>query len=182
MPRVLLIRHAAPVLPTPGSDEYTRPLTEIGLQQASSLAEDLRDLEIDAVYSSPYLRAIQTVRPLAAARGLRVEPVEDLREHRLSVEPIDHWRETLERAWVDFDFTSSGGDPMRVTQARVWAALEATVARHARGTIAIGGHGTAFSLVLHRIDPRVDAAFHLAMPMPAVYTLEFDGAWRILDS
>jgi 2,3-bisphosphoglycerate-dependent phosphoglycerate mutase len=181
MLRVLLVRHATPVLPDVWSDEYTRPLTETGLQQASSLEEECHHLELDAVYSSPYLRAIQTVQPLAAARGLTVRPVEDLREHRLSAEPIDHWREVLERAWSDLDFAPPSGETMRVTQTRAWNALEKLCADHASGTIAIGGHGTAFSLLLHKIDPRVNAVFHLAMPMPAVYTLEFDGTWRIAN-
>lgn len=181
MLRVLLVRHAPPVFPTIGSDEYTRPLTEAGLEQARSLAHELEDVPIDAVYSSPYLRAIQTVQPLAEARGLNVQAVEDLREHRLSPEPIDDWRTTLERAWLDFDFLLHGGEALRVTQARAWTALESIAARHPSGTIAIGGHGTAMSLLLHRLEPRVDAVFHLAMPMPAVYTVEFDSAWRIIS-
>jgi 2,3-bisphosphoglycerate-dependent phosphoglycerate mutase len=181
MLRVLLVRHATPVLPNAWSDEYTRPLTETGLQQASRLEQEYHHLELDAVYSSPYLRALQTVHPLADARGLTVQAVEDFREHRLSAEPIDHWREVLERAWTDLDFALPGGETMRDTQTRAWNALEDVCANHSSGTIAIGGHGTAFSLLLHRIDPRVNCAFHLAMPMPTVYSLEYDSAWRIAD-
>jgi 2,3-bisphosphoglycerate-dependent phosphoglycerate mutase len=182
MLRVVLVRHATPILPNVWSDEYTRPLNETGFLQASKLADELRNLELNAVYSSPYLRAIQTVQALANARGLTLQSVKDLREHRLSPEPMDDWRETLERAWADFDFVLPGGESMRTTQTRIWSALEDLTARHSSGVIAIGGHGTAFSLLLHQIDPRINAAFHLAMPMPAVYTLEFNGAWRIVSS
>lgn len=183
MLRVLLIRHATPVPPAHHSDEYTRPLTDLGLQQAETLARELEAVQLDAVYSSPYLRAMQTVQPLAAARGLSVQPVEDLREHRLSSESINHWRDTLEQAWLDFDFLPYTGESMRETQTRAWAALESLAGKHSSGTsestIALGGHGTAFSLLLHKLEPRVNAVFHLAMPMPAVYALEFDDTWRI---
>jgi 8-oxo-dGTP diphosphatase len=79
--RILLIRHAKS-----GSrerwegDDRLRPLTRSGWRQAEALVEKLRDEPIERILSSPYLRCIQTVEPLAAARGLRVEPTDDLAE------------------------------------------------------------------------------------------------------
>jgi broad specificity phosphatase PhoE len=44
--------------------------------------------------------------------------------------------------------------------------------------ILLAGHGTIISLVLHQVDPIVDLDFHLAMPNPAIYELEFSkGRW-----
>lgn len=57
-----------------------RPLTAKGEAQAEALVELLAGYEIDRVLSSPYLRCTQTVAPLAAARGLAVEPCDDLAE------------------------------------------------------------------------------------------------------
>ena len=46
------------------------PLNEVGLAQAESLALQLAGDRLDAVYSSPLIRARMTATPLAAARGL----------------------------------------------------------------------------------------------------------------
>ncbi len=183
MLKILLVRHAEPVLPgAPGFDEFSRPLSESGARDASALASAYGALEFDAVYSSPMLRAMQTVQGFAEARGLEVVPVHDFYEHMLSPQPIPNWREVLEQAWTDFDFALPGTQTMRETQARGFTALEKLAQDHSSGTIVIGGHGTIFSLILNKIEPRVDCAFHLAMPMPAVYTLEYEnGYWEIVS-
>ncbi len=180
---VLLVRHAEPVLPgTIGFDEFSRPLTEKGARDASALAKAYGFLELDAVYSSSMRRAVQTVEGFAEARGLEVVPMPEFQEHLLSPEPISNWREVLEQAWNDFDFALPGAETMRGTQARGFEALNLLAKQHSKGTIVIGGHGTIFSLILNKIEPRVDCAFHLSMPMPAVYTLKFDGwTWEIIS-
>lgn len=50
-----------------------RPLTEEGRRQAEGLVVLLAHAEIDRLVSSPYVRCVQTLEPLAAARGLKVE-------------------------------------------------------------------------------------------------------------
>ncbi len=57
-----------------------RPISPRGEVQAGALVKLLAGFEIDRVLSSPYLRCTQTVAPLAAARGLAVEPCDDLAE------------------------------------------------------------------------------------------------------
>jgi 2,3-bisphosphoglycerate-dependent phosphoglycerate mutase len=176
----LLIRHAEPVLPAPGLTEYDRPLTERGRAAAEVLAETLADLAIDAIYASPYPRAIQTVEPLARRRGLAVSAIEDLRERLLSPESLSDWRNHLERAWRDPDYAPPGGETGRVARARVQAVLDDVRARHPRGTVALASHGNLIALALSGITTGIDFAFWDAMPMPAVYRLEHDGTtWRL---
>jgi 2,3-bisphosphoglycerate-dependent phosphoglycerate mutase len=179
---VLLVRHATPVFPgSSGLDDYQRPLSPDGMRAVHSLADGLEQLSIDAVYSSPYARAIQTVQPFAQSRSLEVQTIPDFREHALAGELLPNWRESLEIAWKDFDHRFVGGETMRETQARGWNALERILLEHPNGTVAIGGHGTIFSLILNTIEPRVDCGFHLAMPMPAVYTMTHDEKWELIS-
>lgn len=78
---VLLVRHAkAGDRDKWDAPDDVRPLTAKGEAQAQALVEQLAGYEIDRVLSSPYLRCTQTVAPLAAARGLAVEPCDDLAE------------------------------------------------------------------------------------------------------
>ncbi len=55
-----------------GDDDTQRPLTKPGRRQAAALAERLAGEPITGLWSSPYLRCVQTIEPLAAARGLDI--------------------------------------------------------------------------------------------------------------
>jgi phosphohistidine phosphatase SixA len=61
-------------------DDSLRPLDERGRRQAEALVELLRPLGIGRVVSSPYVRCVDTVEPLAAALGLVVEKDDRLAE------------------------------------------------------------------------------------------------------
>jgi len=80
---VLLVRHASA-----GNreewphDDRERPLDERGRRQALELVERLRDYRIEAICSSPARRCVETVEPLARARGLEVELRAELGEDR----------------------------------------------------------------------------------------------------
>ena len=73
MPAFLFIRHAKA-----GSrshweqDDRIRPLSKSGIKQAEALVSVLATYPISAVFSSPYVRCVQTVEPLARARRLRI--------------------------------------------------------------------------------------------------------------
>jgi Histidine phosphatase superfamily (branch 1) len=54
-------------------DDRLRPLDERGRRQAAELAELLGSLGIRRIVSSPYVRCVETVEPLAAALGLELE-------------------------------------------------------------------------------------------------------------
>lgn len=53
--------------------DQDRPLTATGLKQAKAVSNRLARYQPDRVISSPSLRCIETVAPLAALRGLPVE-------------------------------------------------------------------------------------------------------------
>lgn len=79
--RALLIRHAK----AGDRDRWTaadhlRPLTKPGLRQSQALVEQLAGYRIERVLSSPYVRCVQSVEPLAAARGLDIEETDALAE------------------------------------------------------------------------------------------------------
>jgi len=53
--------------------DFHRPLDARGRRQAAELVELLRPFKVRRVLSSPYVRCIETVEPLAAALDLPVE-------------------------------------------------------------------------------------------------------------
>lgn len=56
------------------------PLDAVGVAQAALLLDELTDEHLDAIYSSPLQRAIQTVRPIADAHGLEIRVRSGMRE------------------------------------------------------------------------------------------------------
>jgi 2,3-bisphosphoglycerate-dependent phosphoglycerate mutase len=180
---VLLVRHAEPVeVGTPGTTDDERPLTDAGSAAAEELAEELEDFHVTAVYSSPYARAVRTVTPLAERRNLRVHLIDDLRERRLSPDPVPDWREALKHAWTDADYALPGGESGRSAQRRAVATLDLVRSRHPDGgRVVLGSHGNLISLILQALEPDVGFDFHLSMPTPAVYRLNHDGLrWRVV--
>jgi len=67
---VIVVRHAKAA---PGGPDTARPLTDSGREAALMLGELLAERELDAVVSSPLLRARETAEAIAAAAGLEVE-------------------------------------------------------------------------------------------------------------
>jgi len=78
---VLLVRHAeAGDRDTWNGPDDLRPLTAEGDVEAQGLVAALAAFDVTRVLSSPYIRCSQTIAPLAAARGLAVEPCDNLAE------------------------------------------------------------------------------------------------------
>ncbi|MGA0560596.1 histidine phosphatase family protein [Larkinella sp. VNQ87] len=68
---VYLVRHAEKV--QTDSTDSNPPLAPAGVVRAQHLAERLASVEFDAVYSTPFQRNINTVKPLADARSLTIQ-------------------------------------------------------------------------------------------------------------
>lgn len=85
--RLLLVRHAqAGESASWAGDDSLRPLDERGRRQALGLVDALSRFEVERILSSPARRCLQTVEPLAAARGLDVEVRPELGEELQATE------------------------------------------------------------------------------------------------
>lgn len=89
-----------------GPDE-ARPLSGEGRRQTAHLTEQLVGVGVVRVLSSPYARCVQTVEPLAARLGLRVEPVDVLAEGSRSRD-VRHYVEHLAAAGAELALCSHG--------------------------------------------------------------------------
>ncbi len=80
--QVLLIRHGQSA--NNAQAEHLRvpdpALTELGIQQAAATAAWLAEISVDHLYCSPFLRALETARPIALTKNLAVRVRADLFE------------------------------------------------------------------------------------------------------
>ena len=174
MARALLVRHCESSGQAPDA-----PLTPRGNDQAEALAAFLAQHPITRVVSSPYLRARQSIGPLARKLGLEVELDARLAERRLSPSPIDGWREVVKRAFEDPDYRVPGGESAGETLARGLAAIRPVLEAPGDGLVAIASHGQLLSLVLHSIDPRFGYAGWESLSNPDVHRVETDSTGRL---
>ena len=137
------IRHAEPDFFEP--DNYKRKLTVSGEIQAQRLSEIFNDINVDGVYSSPYLRAIKTVEPIAKSKSLNVQLLDQFRERKSS-----DYRVSKEKflgygkhQWDDFDFKLCGGESLNDVKNRYNTGVRIIINQHAQSQnciFAVGCH------------------------------------------
>ncbi len=137
------IRHAEPDFSEP--DNYKRKLTVSEEIQAQRLSEIFNDINVDGVYSSPYLRAIKTVEPIAKSKSLNVQLLDQFRERKSS-----DYRVSKEKflgygkhQWDDFDFKLCGGESLNDVKNRYNTGVRIIINQHAQSQnciFAVGCH------------------------------------------
>jgi 8-oxo-dGTP diphosphatase len=94
-----LVRHAkAGERRTWDGDDMERPLSTKGWKQSHDLAARLVSLDVTSLVSSPFVRCVQTLEPLAALAGLEVGVDERLREGEPFEGALDLMDELPDRA------------------------------------------------------------------------------------
>jgi 8-oxo-dGTP diphosphatase len=91
---IYLVRHAEAGDRTDRADDHLRPLSGAGRYQARSLAAAFESVDVVDILSSPYLRCVETLEPLAGRRDRTVERTHVLAEGA----PIDAVLRLLEQA------------------------------------------------------------------------------------
>jgi 2,3-bisphosphoglycerate-dependent phosphoglycerate mutase len=142
MTTLILVRHAQSA-PDPAQPERDWPLSEVGREQAADLAPVLKELGVDVLTSSPFVRAVATLQPYADAAGLPIAIDEDLRERALGgwLAATAEVEEAIRNMHADLDFKLDGGETGRACLARFEAALARLVAANPGRTIAAAAHG-----------------------------------------
>jgi len=170
--KIYLIRHAESS-PSKETPESQWPLSEKGRGQAEDLVSQLKNINIDLAFSSPYPRAIDTIQPLATNRNLTVKTIDEFRERKLSEGMIDNWLEELEQTWKDFDYKLPRGESSNECQKRFYDALKIVTDKYKGKNIAIASHGNAIALFLNRISSSFTFDDWKQMGNPDVYEVNY---------
>jgi len=148
---IYFVRHAEPDYSV--HDDATRPLTPKGELAAIAVAGYFEDKEIDAVLSSPYKRAVDTIKPFAINSNLEVKLVYDFRERKIDSCWIEDFKGFTQRQWSDFNYKLSDGESLSEVQTRNVAALTEMLDEFAGKNVIIGSHGTALSTIINHFNP-----------------------------
>jgi broad specificity phosphatase PhoE len=140
--RLYFARHGqseANVLRVISNRGLVHPLTELGREQATQLAQTLLAVPISKIYSSPLLRAQQTAKIVAATLKLPVEIADALREPDCGIaegrSDESAWAEHRQAwiAWLDeqrYDYRIEGGESFNDLRARFVPFIDRLLAEH----------------------------------------------------
>ena len=150
---LLLVRHALPgrVDNSPTGEVANPALSDLGRRQAEALADWLVGLwpggppaeRVDAVYSSPLVRALETASPLADRLGCPVVVEDGLAEYdaeELVYIPVEELRAARDPRWFELVSDEAILDTADF-QARVVATVEALVDTHPGQRLVLSCHG-----------------------------------------
>lgn len=150
MTLVYFVRHAMPNLNN--HDDLTRELSAEGLKDRKLVTEFLWDKEIDAIFSSPYKRAVDTIKEFADAKRMEIAFMNDFRERKVGNAWIDDFNDFCKKQWENFDFKLPDGESLYEVQKRNVNALKQIVENYKGKNIVIGSHGTALSTIINSFD------------------------------
>ena len=149
MTKLVLIRHATNDWVRKGLLAGWTPgvhLNEEGRTQAQALGERLAESQLDAVYSSPLERALETAQAVAAPHGLEVQTHEGIGEVQYGEWNGRSLRELVRKPlWRSVQIYPSGtrfpsGETIGEMQARVVGALDEIRSAHPQGIVVAVAH------------------------------------------
>jgi 2,3-bisphosphoglycerate-dependent phosphoglycerate mutase len=167
---IYLVRHCKA-----DGQEPDAPLTEEGRQQANRLAELLYAREIDCILSSPFVRTIDSITPLAKMLQRNVVTDERLAERILCGGNRPNWREMLRNTFDDLELCYEGGESSGAAMNRAMAVI-GEVRDGLHSNIVITTHGNLMALLLKACGAHFGFEEWEALSNPDVYRLQFDGS------
>ena len=134
-------------------------ISEIGARQLEYLKERFKDINLDAVYSSPLIRAQKTAEAVAYGKGLNIITRKNLAELHGGVVEGKPFVQAfnaipgLADAWNNHpqDFAPEGGEAMRDAYVRIYDEVLALARQNRDKTIAAATHGGVLRCLMCRV-------------------------------
>jgi 2,3-bisphosphoglycerate-dependent phosphoglycerate mutase len=163
--KIYIVRHCSAQ-----GQQAKAKLTEEGLNQAEKLVDFFNEIKINRIISSPYLRAIQSIKPLSKQQEIDIEIEDRLAERVLCGEDLPDWQSKLELSFSDLDVKLVGGESSREAMSRIVNVVEAIFQSEFESTIIVT-HGNLMSLLLHHVDQNFGFREWRHLSNPDVYLI-----------
>ena len=180
--QIWFVRHAESEINVPGSPRpvpdggVTYPLTRKGVEQAKALAEATADVPIVAIYTSTYLRAVQTADAVAFRHDLTLSLAPEAVEVDLGIKPgsTEDSRAVyveLARKWTldkDLEARHGEGESFADVQRRFLPFVREVMNRHGQdsGVVVIVAHAATLGFMVPVLANNVPADYAVLHPLP----------------
>ncbi|TDL38291.1 MULTISPECIES: histidine phosphatase family protein [Staphylococcaceae] len=170
---IYLVRHAEST--KSDLDERNRGLTLKGVEDVNKVTQYFENINVSKVYSSPYKRAIDTVKPLSINKGLDVSLVEDLKECVFSNHTLQDSEvyPLVEKLFDDKKYKEQG-ESLEEVQIRGISIIQ-KILKENHEAVVIGTHGVIMTAILNYFDNKYDYKFLRSTSKPDIYEMVFDG-------
>ena len=156
MTTIYLIRHSKPmkVNNTFNSDslQIQNEKSSLSIEGEQLAQEKLNKKEfnnIDVLFSSNFVRTIQTAKYLAAKNNLEINIISDLGERRFGINSWDELPESFERKqFLDENYKLGNGESQKDVRTRMYTIIMNIINKYPNKRIAIVSHATAISYLL----------------------------------
>lgn len=146
MKKIYVVRHCEAV-----GQAYNSPLTDNGYEQAEDLSNYFSSITIDRIIASPYIRAIDSIQPLAQRLNLSIETDNRLIERILSTTSLSDWSEKLKDTFEKPELKFKGGESSKEAMQRIIEVVEEILDGNDKNTIIVT-HGNLMSLLFNYYD------------------------------
>ena len=198
---VYLIRHSKPLKV---NNEFNNDDLQIQNEKSSlsiegeNIAkEKLNNKEfdnIDILFSSNYVRAIQTAKYLSAKNNIEINIISDLGERKFGINSWNELPENFEKKqFLDENYKIGDGESQKEVRDRMYATILEVLNKNRNKTIAIISHATAISYLLKKwcniniVDDKLRYSFNNNVIFDGyfnyceIFKLEFDDNNKIIS-
>lgn len=172
---IYLVRHAESDHAV--RDAKTRPLTEKGMKDAEKLTAFFEDIPVSRIFSSPYLRAVQTAKPLSDKRNLPIVTDDRVREW-MGGRPFPHeiFENRMREMFEDESSTNGGAESLKALKKRTREFTMHLLTRFPGETIVVGTHALALTALIRNFDQEIglDFLMNLLPVTPFVLKITFE--------
>jgi len=165
MKRIYLVRHCKA-----DGQEPDAHLTDEGKIQAAWLSEFLSDKDIGYIISSPFERAVSSIRPFSETVKKEIHIDNRLSERMLSQYHMPDWMERLKETYLDLDLKFEGGESSREAMERGIDLIEEVWNREEDNAVVVT-HGNLMSLIIKHFDDRFGFEDWKGLTNPDLYEL-----------
>lgn len=171
MKKIYCIRHCSAT-----GQHKDSPLTTEGTRQAQLMSMYLNEQQfpIDKIISSPYLRAVESIKPFAETKDLHIHIDPQLHERVLSIEPLDDWLNELEHSFQNPNYRLPGGESGNEAIQRVNHTLDHILNSDNASNIILVTHGNLLTLLLSQYDPSFNFEKWKQLQNPDIFLINFD--------
>lgn len=201
MTTIYLIRHSKPLKV---NNEFNNDNLQIQNEKSSlsiegeNIAkEKLNNKEfdnIDILFSSNYVRAIQTAKYLAEKNNLEINIISDLGERKFGIDSWEQLPENFERKqFLDENYKIGNGESQKEVRDRMYSIIMKILEENRNKRIAIVSHATAISYLLKKwcdiqiVDDKLRYSFNNNIILNGYFNycetfkLEFDDKNKIIS-
>lgn len=158
MTTIYLIRHSKPmkVNNTFNKDnlQLQNEKTSLSIEGEQIAKEKLNKKEfdgIDIIFSSNYVRTIQTAKYLSEKNNTKINVISDLGERKFGIDSWDELPDNFERKqFLDENYKLNNGENQKEVRDRMCSIIMKILNEYPNKRIAIVSHGTAISYLLKK--------------------------------